>query len=288
MKNFYANKKLLNEITFNGSNVNKVYYNNVLVWDGEYSMSDLYALCKQRQNGTINAFPPTVRVGMRVPVSVSGYGTFYAELIDIESSGTGVLIFQQKTALEGFALTNSNYSLTNISSYMKQFLIGYTKGCRPTSYGNPTVDYAQAYRYVWDLSYLEVTNKSYFYANCYSPPVYEKVEWEYILKVNAASSYHGSIYHPTYIKFPYLQEAANRICYDENGKAVKYQLRSAAAIPVGSDTMAEYDPIFVYAVLEDGSVGPNNGSACTNGSGGPTEYSMYKDRGYTFPCFAIG
>lgn len=118
---FYVNKITPSIITFNGNDVDSVYYRNratmtesVLVWTKWPGWSnalwkDIYNLCKLRQSGILTEWPEDVKLGNTIDVD---YRTFYNEndpsggashshtlvfqLIGIDIDGPGILTFMCK------------------------------------------------------------------------------------------------------------------------------------------------------------------------------------------------
>ena len=100
---FKVNNQELGKINFNNQKVYSVYYNDVLVWEAPLDFVSvgwdyLYNLCKAKQAGTITEWPNYIQLGEIKTVSYTdweGYTRYLpVRLIDIETEGPGILVFQ--------------------------------------------------------------------------------------------------------------------------------------------------------------------------------------------------
>lgn len=131
----YINRIIPNTITFNGEEVNTVYYKNkktmsnpVLIWTkwpgwDNALWKDIYNLCKMKQAGVISEWPEDVKLGNTIYVSYrsfyndnnpsGGASTSYTlpfQLIGIDIDGPGILTFMCKYTMPiRYVLSNTNY-----------------------------------------------------------------------------------------------------------------------------------------------------------------------------------
>lgn len=107
---FYINSTELKEAYFNGSEVSSIYYNGTLVWDSwewpgwsAATWQDIYKLCKQKQAGSITAWPSDVVLGATKTVTLStavlGTSSTTMRIIGLDHDGSGTITFQTVNTL---------------------------------------------------------------------------------------------------------------------------------------------------------------------------------------------
>jgi hypothetical protein len=106
---FFVNNTELKSVYYNSQKISEVYFNNVRVWKESYpwvgwanaNWSDIYNLCKAKQNGDIEAWPADVVLGATktttLSSAVAGSTSYEMMIIGIDIDGPGVLTFQSKT-----------------------------------------------------------------------------------------------------------------------------------------------------------------------------------------------
>lgn len=296
-KLFYVNDTSLEDINFNGTPVNNVYYNNELVWNRyNYSWGDLYQVCQDKRNGVITEWPQDIELGMRLPieVDVNGFqGVIEAELIDMDTEGDGILVFQQKTTFDRYFKLRDQIDFLEIGYYVLPLTKGYGYINNTTLYDNTMGgDYGCLTQKVWDLSVEEITGEGHN-IHSYADHLHYYIDMEYTGYRNSNGRF---IPYLPYRQYPYFMntdgtgyDKSKLICY-VGEYAIPYLLRSKA---IQGDNEGDYgmyvgltwEEDIYRAVREDGTVetwgrSDNRGYSYAN----PANNSF----AYSFPCFAIG
>lgn len=286
---FRVNNKNPYKVNYNQNEVKTIYYNEELVWEKPNTIDwdELYDLCKQRQAGTIEAFPDIVQLGMKMTVHYYYQGHSWepierldikVRLIDIETEGPGILIFQQYQAFglqySGAPEPYNGFLAYDFSNYpeIADYVIPLTKYGFSTDISGNITDHSLS-QYGWDLSLLEVDSDLSSY------------------NLNITTGYTKTITDDytknTKNKYPYLDNPENRICYGPDGEPIEYALRSFSQVEGASNASG---PI-AYADWSNAQ-----GRDCirhsitANGSidlEGISTTSTFIDY-YRFGCFAIG
>lgn len=247
---FYVNDVAVQAVGFNGNKVNSVYYNNTFVWEApEVSeWASIQELCKQRQSGEISAFPASIYLGMEVEIKITGVDLpAKARLVDIETEGPGILIFQ---------VCQLPYKYLNFAPYTE---LSVTNPSTAACFGSQT----NVYPYIRPLTKItyrsgEIREDLYFW-NLSDDEIGEGKTYDKEYTAGRSTPY------------PWLATKANRICYDKDGNAVQYYLRTYA----GKDSKGRQCCKGIYS----------SGSYSGNDS---LELYFFELDHYQFPCFAIG
>lgn len=269
---FYVNNTSLNMITFNEANANSIYYNGRLVWGAPITLTwqQIYNYCKQKQNGEIETFPSSIYLGMEMIIPLrddltGNIKTVKARLVDIETEGTGVLVFQQCSSAQkasGYYMNLASHSMNSFSQYVKPLnkVGSYYDSYESGFMSGESLFYTVNESKFWRLSAQEIgeTNNSIVRD---PDNIFTSIDFQ---------EYTEGITTP----YSYLTVPEHRICYDVNGESTKYLLRSK----VGAQTTNYHD--LHYYVDMDGSF-----------KGGSSPLANGLDEfwnGPDFHCFAIG
>lgn len=255
------NNTAIQSCYFNGSEVKSIYCNGTLVWP-DTPVGDLSsAIATKKETG---AWPTYIKPGYEMDITTN-YGDVKMRLIDVDGEDDGVLVFQQKQAFtdgSGNVIKNGilddRVTITDGTivayrySIAKGFLVAGTISAS-TNNGyrwriNPrTYPWGCGQKYaVWNLSYSEVTQGAnstvtgpFTYMTGSYSLINEKatVSWECSYKDvwDEASDYNNTWKR----YYAYVYNAANRICYDENGQPVPYALRSYSVLDETIDTATD-------------------------------------------------
>ncbi len=257
---FFVNNKELKKINFNGNRVYSVYYNNNLVWEEPTQFDTvgwdyLYNICKARQADPTFEWPSYIQLGAVKDVYYADTNTFAfkVRLIDIETEGPGILVFQ---AIWGYGNPPEGswpgYYYGDIPTHEKSWDFSITPYVKPLVKRTADVDNigdngllevkSEECRY-WHLSNCEVGEESIHYIDTSG--------YGYL----ADYEYTEGISEP----YPYMTNPENRKSCTSDGTAVRYHLRSHTRL---------YGP---YYVKVDGEV----------------DFYTYQ-RSENLYCFAIG
>lgn len=227
---FYINNTELDKVFFNGSEVNTVYLNNVLVWDGaswkgwaNATWKDIYRLCQAKQTGKISAWPDDVVIGAtkttKLSTNVLGFTSIEMVLIDIDKDGDGVLTFQSKTASTTEFAYGSYGSLSNVENNCN-LIYEY---CDAKTYIKPInktwLDFASwsdktKASNVWVLSKEELSGTAaYAYYTAGNSMAKNKPYWTRSYQNKNNSSHTASLYYvETYNGFSTMASTYDGIC----------------------------------------------------------------------------
>lgn len=302
-----VNNTAIQSCNFNGSQVNSIYYNGILIWP-DPPAGDLSSALTIK--GSTGSWPTYIKPGYEMNIATN-YGDVKMRLISVDEEDDGILVFQQKQAFtdgsgnvikngildDNVIITDSIFS-TNGYDIGKGFLVaermyeiennGYLWRINPR---NRPWGCGAKYS-IWNLSYMEVSAEKstvtgpFTWLNNLYAVINESatVSWECSYKnIWDDTSDYRNWWNTHY---PYVTNAENRVCYDENGQPVPYALRSYSVLDESSMNL------LLTVAYSEGSAGYNSMIATgavfygvdTNGE--LTTIAASTDP-YRFPCIAI-